>query len=104
MESSIIQFEIPSNLDLERLAPINYTELRTGFQRHFHDSLAGNIDFTTDTYGLVTLTIWIIIVFTFFTVTIVFCICSCLFYNKIRKWNQNGKCFVMFLDSDVSPA
>lgn len=97
METSIIHFEIPTELDLERLAPINYTKLSTSFLRQFgggggeEGSSTNNSDNLLDNYGLLTLTIWIIIVFTFFAITVVFCICSCLFYNKIRKWrNENG--------------
>lgn len=95
MESSIIHFEIPTDLDLERLAPINYTQLSSSFLRHFGpdegDYSSESNNNLLDNYGLLTLTIWIIIVFTFFAITIVFCICSCLFYNKIRKWrNENG--------------
>lgn len=42
-------------------------------------------------YSLVVVSIWIIVIFGFFAVTIVFCVFSCMFYSKIRRWNQNGK-------------
>lgn len=97
MESSIIQFEIPTNMDLDRLALVNnYTQLLSGLQRQFQDSNS-KTDNMLDNYGIVAVTIWIIIIFTFFTVTVVFCICSCLFYNKIRKWNRSGKWKLYFL-------
>lgn len=91
---SIIQFEIPTNLDFDALnISNNYTDLLNGLQKQLQDSAMRDGNSTNsylDNYGMITITVWIVVVLIFCLATIVFCVCSCLFYNKIRRWNRNG--------------
>lgn len=118
MESSI-SFEIPNARELATLNLEDYTKLlRNNADTHFQISSSSESFGSSDhpylghtssstihqhrmsasgagempaDYSLVVVSIWIIVIFGFFAVTIVFCVFSCMFYSKIRRWNQAGK-------------
>lgn len=110
-----ISFDIPSARELATLNLDDYTKLLRNTAHHYpigppapygyDDPLKGSpnpyhassrrfppapIQPSGD-YGLLVVSIWIIVIFGFFAVTLVFCIFSCLFYGKIRRWNETGK-------------
>lgn len=103
MESSIIQFEVPSDFDLDRLSLVaNYTDLLNTIQRQLMDANILRSDDNNNStqnfsnnkltdYDVLTATVWVIIIIAMLLVTSVFCICACLFYNKIKMWKHNGE-------------